>query len=157
MFAGQCRERRLSTKTVDTRTTLATETGGQRYKTFFSLQNNLRGFGQGSLTEGERSVQLTSSYHQVEISSFLNWKYYFSFLQEQATLMRRSTVLSLPNRLVFPANPNKGSSTLAKFIGKNEGDIALLYPPPHLFLPNWTKQHKYSLCVALPKVTKEEA
>jgi hypothetical protein len=35
--------------------------------------------------------------------------------------MRRSTVLSLPNRLVFPANPNKGSSTLAKFIGKNEG------------------------------------
>ncbi len=38
--------------------------------------------------------------------------------------MRRSTVLSLPNRLVFPANANKGSSTLAKFIGKNVGDIA---------------------------------
>ncbi len=58
-------------------------------------------FNQGSLTEGEGSVQLTSFYCLVKTTCFLYWKYYYLFTN-QATLMRRSTVLSLPIQLVFP-------------------------------------------------------
>ncbi len=57
---------------------------------------------QGTLTEGKGSVRLTSLYLLVWISSFLHWKYYlFTFLTKQATLLRRSIVLSPPLQLVF--------------------------------------------------------
>jgi len=47
--------------------------------------------GQGSLTEGEGLVQLTSLYLLVLISSFL-----IKTFTKHVALMRRSTVLSLP-------------------------------------------------------------
>jgi hypothetical protein len=55
---------------------------------------------QETLTVGISSVQLTSLYKLVYISYFLYWKHFR--LTKQATLMRRSTVLSLPLHLVFP-------------------------------------------------------
>jgi hypothetical protein len=56
---------------------------------------------QGNLTEGEGSVQLTSLYERVKISYFRHYNHYLLFIK-QATLKRRSTVLSLPLHLVFP-------------------------------------------------------
>jgi len=54
--------------------------------------------GQGSPTEGAGSVQLTSLYW---LAPFLIENIICVFTK-QATLMRRSTVLSLPLQLVFP-------------------------------------------------------
>ncbi len=48
----------------------------------------------GTLTDGEGSVQLTSAAFDIE-----NIIYFFT---KQATLIRRSTELSLPFQLVFP-------------------------------------------------------
>jgi hypothetical protein len=62
---------------------------------YFSLT-----FMQGSLTEGEGSVWLTSLYQLVQINSFFI-EMLFTFFTKQATLIRRSTVLSFP-QLVFP-------------------------------------------------------
>ena len=50
---------------------------------------------QGSLTKGKGSVQLTSLYQLVQISCFY-FKNIIYFFTKQATLMRRSIVLSLP-------------------------------------------------------------
>jgi hypothetical protein len=62
---------------------------------------------QGTLTKGEGSVQLTSMHLLVLISGFLYcllfYCYFFTFFYEQASLVRRSTVLLiLPLQLVFP-------------------------------------------------------
>ncbi len=65
------------------------------------------GYSRGSLTEGEGSLRLTSLYKLVWIGSFLHWKYYLPFLQKQAVLMRRSTVLSLPLQIVFPGHSHR--------------------------------------------------
>jgi hypothetical protein len=56
---------------------------------------------QGSLTKVEGSVQLTSWYNWVNITCFLKLKILFTYSTKQATLMRRSIVLSLPFQLVF--------------------------------------------------------
>ncbi len=63
--------------------------------------NKRQGWKQGSLTEGEGSLQLTSLYQLVEQFLFIV-KILFTFFTKQATLIRRSTVLSLPPQLVFP-------------------------------------------------------
>jgi hypothetical protein len=63
--------------------------------------------GQGSLNEGEGSVQLTSCLDQ------LLFILQYTFVTKQATMRRRSTVLSLPPRLVFPDKD--------KCMGKGEG------------------------------------
>ncbi len=52
-------------------------------------------FFQGTLTEGEGSVQLTSLYQIVYIT------YIFYYFTKQTALLRRSTILSLPFQLVF--------------------------------------------------------
>jgi hypothetical protein len=62
------------------------------YKTFLFCN-------QGSLTEGGGSVLLTSLYLLVAHFYTRNIIYLFT---KQVTLMRRSTVLSLPSWLVFP-------------------------------------------------------
>jgi hypothetical protein len=58
--------------------------------------------GQGSLTEGGRlstvDFLVLTSLDQL----IFKLKIIFSFFAKQATLMRRSTVLSLPRQLVFP-------------------------------------------------------
>ncbi len=56
-----------------------------------------------TLTEGEGSVQLTSMYSLFYSSCFLYWKYHLHF-HKTTTLKRRSTVLSLPLKLVFPVS-----------------------------------------------------
>ncbi len=66
------------------------------------LCNFCRNLKQGTLTEGEGLVQLTSLYKTFKISCFNTT--FFYFFTKQATLMRRSTVLSLPLQLVFPAS-----------------------------------------------------
>jgi hypothetical protein len=50
---------------------------------------------QGSLTEGEGSVQLTSLHQLVLNQQIFIWKMLADFFRKKATLMRRSTVLSL--------------------------------------------------------------
>ncbi len=72
--------------------------------------------GQGSLTEGEGSVQLTSlrggRLSTIDLLVLTNLDklvfiltILFSFFTKQVTLMRRSTVLSLFPQLVFPGWP----------------------------------------------------
>jgi hypothetical protein len=62
------------------------------------LPPNIR-LGQGTLSEGEDSVQLTpTSLDQL----IFTLKILFTFFTKQATLMRRSTVMNLPLWLVFP-------------------------------------------------------
>ncbi len=58
---------------------------------------------QGILTEGEGSVQLTSLHLLVQIIGFCYCNHYLLFSQKQATLMRRSIVLSPLLQWVFPA------------------------------------------------------
>jgi hypothetical protein len=67
---------------------------------------------QGSLTEGENSVQLTFLYQLVKISCFCIANIIYS-LTKQATLMRRSIVLSLTLQLHFhnKCSPLQGSLT----------------------------------------------
>jgi hypothetical protein len=58
-------------------------------------------FNQGSPTEGEGSVQLTSLYSLDQLLFIL--KILLTSFTKQATLMRRSTVRSLPPQSVFLA------------------------------------------------------
>ncbi len=62
---------------------------------YFFDQKSFNGMLQGSLTEGEGSVQLTSLYELVYMSSFYIKNNVNVFLTKQATLMRRSAALSL--------------------------------------------------------------
>ncbi len=74
---------------------------------------------QGSLTEYGDSVQLTSLYKTASFS-IENVIYLFT---KQATLMRRSSVLSHPLQLAFPGLPfrqvisNKTDKIIAKLTG----------------------------------------
>jgi hypothetical protein len=84
---------------------------------------------QGTLTERESSVQMTSLHYQGKLSTndllaltslnqlLFKMKLLYISVKKQATLARRPTVLSLPLQLVFPAwylhveqrHPNPGS------------------------------------------------
>jgi hypothetical protein len=50
---------------------------------------------QGTLTEWEGSVRLTSLLSLVWTGSFLYWKYYLPFSTKEPLLMKRSSILSL--------------------------------------------------------------
>jgi hypothetical protein len=64
------------------------------------MQSVLFHYHQGSLTEEEGSVHLTSLYKLVYISCFSSWSWLFVLFKK--TLMRRSIVLSLPFQQEFP-------------------------------------------------------
>jgi hypothetical protein len=60
------------------------------------LTPNIDYYGQGTLAEGQGSIQLISLYLPVQIS-------YFYFAIKQTTMIKRSTIQSLPLLLVFPS------------------------------------------------------
>jgi hypothetical protein len=59
------------------------------------------GLNQGTLSEGEDSVQYTSVKYQDWISCFLYCQHYFCSFYKKATLMSRSTVLRLPPQIAY--------------------------------------------------------
>ncbi len=66
-----------------------------------ALQKNYFQQDQGTLTDGEGSVQMTSLYKQ-HVSAHFYTENMINLVPQQSTLMRRSTVLSFPLQLVFP-------------------------------------------------------
>jgi hypothetical protein len=77
---------------------------------------------QGSLTEGKAQYGVTSLYWPTFISSSLYWKYYIHFLENKLPFLRRSTELSLPVQLEFPACCNTqshGVPNLTQFLRYN--------------------------------------
>ncbi len=57
---------------------------------------------QGTLIEGEGSIQLTSLYKLCLDQLIFKWEIAYICVTKQATLMRRSAVLPLPLQLMFP-------------------------------------------------------
>ncbi len=83
-------------------------------KTLVSRKCGFRSFQQGSLTEGEASVQLASLLRSAPLY-IENIIYFFT---KQVTLKRSFTVLCIPPQLVFPAL-RKGLNELNKDKYKN--------------------------------------
>jgi hypothetical protein len=90
-------------------------------------------FSMGILTEREGSVQLTSLYQLVKISSFANANVFYN-ITKQATLMRRSNTLSLP---LIKDSLKIALNTLTAEYGQFLGAVALPIVPSHL--PNANK------------------
>ncbi len=66
------------------------------YNISFPISPSALKFSQGTLTKGDGSVQLTSFVPTKFISAAFAIENPFHLFLKQATLMRRSTVLSLP-------------------------------------------------------------
>ncbi len=90
---------------------------------------------QGTLTEGEDSVRLTSLYRRL----IFILKILIAFVTKHGPLMRRSTVIGLPFHLVFPGYTN--GETLIIQSSFKEGEVYILFGHCHKpWNTNWRER-----------------